>query len=60
MAGKGQIPLHDYPARRIALIKPSALGDIIHALPVLNALRYLFPHANITWVVNRKEMGRND
>ena len=26
-------------ARRIALIKPSALGDIVHALPVLSALR---------------------
>ena len=26
-------------ARRIALIKPSALGDIVHALPVLTALR---------------------
>jgi heptosyltransferase-2 len=25
--------------RRIALIKPSALGDIVHALPVLSALR---------------------
>ena len=39
--------------RRIALIKPSALGDIIHALPVLCALRARFPQAHITWVVNR-------
>jgi lipopolysaccharide heptosyltransferase I len=35
------------------LIKPSALGDIIHALPVLTALRRRFPGAQITWVVNR-------
>ena len=40
-------------ARRIALIKPSALGDIVHALPVLTALRTRFPAAQITWVVNR-------
>src|SRR5215212_6207851 len=50
-------PLHlllrDYPARRIALIKPSALGDIVHSLPVLTALRRRFPTAHITWVVNR-------
>jgi lipopolysaccharide heptosyltransferase I len=39
-------------ARRIAIIKPSALGDIVHALPVLTALRARFPAARITWVVN--------
>ena len=39
-------------ARRIAFIKPSALGDIVHALPVLSALRARFPSARITWVVN--------
>lgn len=39
-------------AERIALIKPSALGDIVHALPVLTALRVRFPSARITWVVN--------
>ena len=38
--------------RRIALLKPSALGDIVHSLPVLTALRVRFPAARITWVVN--------
>jgi heptosyltransferase I len=38
---------------RIALIKPSALGDIVHSLPVLTALRRHFPAAQIAWVVNR-------
>ena len=37
----------------IAIIKPSALGDIVHSLPVLSALRRRFPAARITWVVNR-------
>jgi lipopolysaccharide heptosyltransferase I len=40
-------------ARRIALIKPSALGDIVHSLPVLSALRRRFPAAAITWVINK-------
>src|SRR5947209_1998348 len=48
-----RLPLQDYPARRIALIKPSALGDIVHALPVLTALRRRFPAAHLAWVVNR-------
>jgi lipopolysaccharide heptosyltransferase I len=47
------MPLREYAARRIALIKPSALGDIIHSLPVLTALRRRYPTAHITWVVNR-------
>ncbi len=48
-----RVPLPDYPARRIAIIKPSALGDIVHALPVLTALRRRFPAAHLAWVVNR-------
>src|SRR5438105_10972343 len=45
--------LLDCSPRRVALIKPSALGDIMHSLPVLTALRQRFPEARITWVVNR-------
>ena len=40
------------PVRRIAILKPSALGDIVHALPVLSAVRDLHPHAHISWLVN--------
>src|SRR5438309_5884425 len=47
------IPLSQYSAQRLALIKPSALGDIVHALPVLTALRRRYAEAHITWVVNR-------
>lgn len=39
--------------RRICVIKPSALGDIVQALPVLGPLRTRFPDATITWVVNK-------
>jgi heptosyltransferase I len=45
-------PLDQIQPRRIALIKPSALGDIVHALPVLAALRRRFPDAHIAWIVN--------
>jgi lipopolysaccharide heptosyltransferase I len=53
MPGRRGVPLTQYAARRIALLKPSALGDIIHSLPVLTALRRRFPDAHITWIVNR-------
>jgi lipopolysaccharide heptosyltransferase I len=53
MVGRSRPPLRDYPARRIALLKPSALGDIVHSLPVLTALRRRFPAAHLTWIVNR-------
>src|SRR5262245_29478156 len=46
-------PLSAFTPDRIALIKPSALGDIVHSLPVLCALRTRFADAHITWVVNR-------
>jgi heptosyltransferase-1 len=41
------------PPQRIAIIKPSALGDIAHSLPVLSALRQRFPAAHISWIINR-------
>jgi lipopolysaccharide heptosyltransferase I len=54
---KGRSPLADIDARRICLIKPSALGDVVQALPVLSALRGRFPQAHIAWVVNRSYAG---
>lgn len=35
----------------ILLVRLSAIGDAIHALPVLNALRDRFPRARLGWVV---------
>lgn len=40
--------------KNILIIKPSALGDIVHALPILASLRASFPAAKLTWLV-RKE-----
>ena len=53
MPKRPRTPLAEYEARRVALLKPSALGDIVHSLPVLTALRQRYPAAHITWVVNR-------
>lgn len=36
---------------RILIIKTSALGDVIHALPVLDFLKKIVPEAVIDWVV---------
>lgn len=38
----------------IALIRLSALGDIVHGLPVATALRAVCPEARLTWVVDRR------
>jgi heptosyltransferase I len=40
------------PPRRILIIKPSALGDIVHTLPILNLLRTRWPDAHISWLIN--------
>jgi len=40
---------------KIAIIKLSALGDVIHALPVARALRRARPDAELTWIVEARE-----
>lgn len=35
------------------IVKPSSLGDIVHSLPFLNALKKTHPHADVHWVVAR-------
>jgi heptosyltransferase-1 len=39
--------------RKILIVKPSSLGDIVHSLPFLNAIKTCFPKAEIHWVVAR-------
>jgi lipopolysaccharide heptosyltransferase I len=40
-------------AAKVLLVKPSALGDIVHTLPFLAALKERFPRAEVHWVVAR-------
>ena len=39
------------PDMNILIVKLSAIGDVIHTLPSLAALRRLYPDSHITWVV---------
>ena len=37
---------------RVLIIKPSALGDVVTALPVLRGLRRTFPEAHVSWLLS--------
>lgn len=37
--------------RKVLMVRFSAIGDILFALPALTALRQFFPHAEISWLV---------
>ena len=39
------------PTSRICIIMLTALGDAVHVLPLINAIRRRMPTAHITWVV---------
>jgi lipopolysaccharide heptosyltransferase I len=38
---------------RVCIIKPSSIGDVIHAMPILSALRKRWPSAHLAWIINR-------
>lgn len=40
---------------KVALVKLSSLGDVVHALPAAAALRARLPGARVAWVVERRE-----
>jgi lipopolysaccharide heptosyltransferase I len=39
---------------KILIVKLSAIGDVVHSLPILHALRRKFPNAYIGWLVEDK------
>jgi len=43
--------LADRTFQRILLVKLSAVGDVVHTIPVLNALRRRYPQARIDWLL---------
>lgn len=47
--------MKDY--KRILIVKMSSLGDVIHALPTLYAIRQNWPKAHITWAVHEQFSG---
>jgi heptosyltransferase I len=40
--------------RRILIIKLSSLGDVVHGVPTLAAVRCLFPQAQVSWLVDER------
>lgn len=38
----------------ILIVKLSAIGDVIHTLPALNAIRKQYPEAHITWLIEEE------
>ncbi|HMK57041.1 MAG TPA: lipopolysaccharide heptosyltransferase I [Dissulfurispiraceae bacterium] len=45
-----KIPIKSIP-RKVLIVKPSSLGDVVHSLPFLSALHECFPFAEIDWVI---------
>src|ERR687885_2545540 len=51
MSEEGPGSLRDREFRRVLLVKLSAVGDVVHTVPVLNALRRRYPAARIDWLL---------
>ncbi len=41
----------------ILIVKLSAIGDVVHTLPALSAIRKAYPKAHITWLVESAAHG---
>ena len=47
------LDLRTLEPKRVLILKPSSLGDVVHALPTLAALKDRWPSAQFSWLVNR-------
>ena len=50
-ARRPDAPYAHVPLRRVCVVMMSAVGDAVHVLPVLNAIRRHEPRAHVTWVL---------
>jgi len=50
----GTLPIRLDSARRILLVKPSALGDVVHALPVVATLKRRYPNIPLDWLIEEE------
>jgi heptosyltransferase I len=44
-------PLPDVPLRRVGIVMMSAVGDAVHVMPLVHAIKAHAPAAHITWVL---------
>lgn len=40
--------------QRVAIVKLSSIGDVVHALPVSAALKRTYPHLQLSWIVEER------
>ncbi len=40
------------PPKKVLIIKPSSLGDVVSAVPVLRGLKRTFPQVHVTWMLS--------
>jgi heptosyltransferase-1 len=52
----------DLSHKRILIVKPSSLGDVVHTLPIAHALKRCFPSCHVGWIVqeNLRAILEND
>ena len=44
--------MRKHKVEKILIVKPSSLGDVVHALPALEIIKEQYPYAKIDWLVN--------
>ena len=52
LSSQSEICILKSEIKSILIIKPSSLGDVVHTLPAVAAIREANPEAKITWVIN--------
>jgi heptosyltransferase I len=51
---RARLPLSEAP-ESICILRISALGDVTHVLPVVNAIRRQWPQARLSWIIGVRE-----
>lgn len=54
MAAESQTGVARPNIERLLIVRLSAMGDVIHTLPAAQALREVFPHAMIGWLIEER------
>jgi lipopolysaccharide heptosyltransferase I len=47
----------DLSHKRVLIVKPSSMGDVVHTLPVVHAIKRLHPSCHVGWIVQRTFQG---
>lgn len=47
----------DLSVKRVLIVKPSSLGDVVHTLPVVHAIKRCYPSCHVGWIVQAAFQG---